>query len=234
MVAAVTLFAAGCGGHGALELALVDPAGRNLAKVVDSEPARLLLVELLTEGTRNQRQTDPAPSLLGVTPVNEVVVLPSAAPGQSPSQAQLRALGRAVSVDFAALRFARAIGADEKSRAVQSAFDRALDDGAARSEEINLVAVPVSGSVGRKVYGGYRVLHRHGPNDGVVLLADTVWPGGANLVALGSDHLLAEFHEDARGLAFLRAVSGAVRQHRAGLNSLSQLQSNKTTPPPQC
>jgi hypothetical protein len=70
--------------------------------------------------------------------------------------------------------------------------------------------------VGRKIWGGYRVLRRNGPNDGVVLLADTVWPGGANLVALGSDHLLAEFHQDAHGLAFLRAVDDTVRRHRGG------------------
>jgi hypothetical protein len=79
---------------------------------------------------------------------------------------------------------------------------------------VNLVAVPVSGTVGLNVYGGYKVLSRHGPNDGVVLLADTVWPGGANIVALGADHLLGPLQDDAHALAMLRAAEVALRLHR--------------------
>jgi hypothetical protein len=83
---------------------------------------------------------------------------------------------------------------------------------------VNLVAVPVSGSVGAKVVMGYKVLSRHGPNDGVVLLADTVWPGGANIVALGADHLFTSRREAAHDMALLRAVQFAVQLHgrRAG------------------
>jgi len=49
----------------------------------------------------------------------------------------------------------------------------------------------------------------------VVLLADTVWPGGVNLVALGADHLFAKWREDAYTLALLRAVDVAVRFYGA-------------------
>jgi hypothetical protein len=87
---------------------------------------------------------------------------------------------------------------------------------------INLVAVPVSGTVGPRVYGGYKILRRHGPNDGVVLLADAVWPGGANLVALGSDHFLAALQEDAPSLALMRAIDFAVRLHGARLRPASR------------
>jgi hypothetical protein len=80
---------------------------------------------------------------------------------------------------------------------------------------INLVAVPVSGSVGAKVVLGYKILRSHGPNDGVVLLTATVWPGGANIVALGADHLFAAGQEDAHGMALLRATEFAVRLHGA-------------------
>ena len=80
---------------------------------------------------------------------------------------------------------------------------------------VNVVAVPTSGSVGAEVYGGYRFLLAHGPNDGVVLLADTVWPGGVSLVALGADHLLSLRREDAYMLALLRAVDFAVGLGRA-------------------
>ena len=75
---------------------------------------------------------------------------------------------------------------------------------------LNVVAVPVSGSVGYQVYPGYQVLTSRGPNDGVVLLADTVWPGGVNIVALGTDHLFARWREDAYILAMLRALDVAI------------------------
>lgn len=78
---------------------------------------------------------------------------------------------------------------------------------------VNLVAVPVSGSIGTQVVLGYNMLHHHGPNDGVVLLADTVWHGGANIVALGADHLLSPRQHEAHDLALLQAIQFAVRLH---------------------
>src|SRR5215813_11351830 len=78
---------------------------------------------------------------------------------------------------------------------------------------LNVVAVPVSGSVGYQVYAGYQMLTDHGPNDGVVLIADTVWPGGVNIVALGADHLFARWREDVYILAMLRALDVAIRAH---------------------
>jgi hypothetical protein len=76
---------------------------------------------------------------------------------------------------------------------------------------LNIVAVPVSGSVGYQVLWGYHVLTSHGPNDGVVLLADTVWPGGINIVGLGADHLLARWRDDAYMLAMLRTLDATIR-----------------------
>src|SRR5262245_7516074 len=78
---------------------------------------------------------------------------------------------------------------------------------------LNIVAIPVSGSLGYQVYAGYQVLESHGPNDGVVLLADTVWPNGINLVALGADHLFFRWRDDAYVMALLRAVDLAVRRY---------------------
>lgn len=80
---------------------------------------------------------------------------------------------------------------------------------------LNVVAVPVSGSVGYQVFSGYQILISDGPNDGVVLLADTVWPGGVNLVALGADHLFVRWREDDYTLALLRAVDVAIRFYGA-------------------
>jgi hypothetical protein len=79
---------------------------------------------------------------------------------------------------------------------------------------VNLVAIPVSGSVGSRVFLGYEILKRRGPNDGVVLLADTVWPGGANIVALGADHLFTARQTDADGMAMLRTIDYVVQRHR--------------------
>jgi len=76
---------------------------------------------------------------------------------------------------------------------------------------VNVVAVPLARTVGVKVWSGYRLLRRHGPNDGVVLLGDTVWPGGINLVSIGPDHLFTPREDPAYGMALLRAIDAAVR-----------------------
>jgi hypothetical protein len=384
VLAAAMVFISGCAGPTRLELAPGDPEGKNLAALVDSEPARRLLVDLLARRPPDPRLAVLAPSVFGADLVSAQDA--GSAPDRLPGQAELHELGLKVSVDFAALAFARALGADERSRAVQAAFDQALLDGAAHSADallrpgafpytvlfapawlyraypedgaafdrqqqlldrlgianrviasgetasvednaaiiaaavreasrdganlilvstsksgaevglalsrllapeetasvvgwlnaggalrgtpladsatrppsswvtrsifwitgwtwggltsmmtetsrqrlqgarlpesiavVNLVAVPVSGSVGRKLSWTYRNLRQHGPNDGVVLLADGVWPGGANLVALGADHFFVALQEDVYGLALVRALDLAVRLNDARL-----------------
>ena len=95
---------------------------------------------------------------------------------------------------------------------------------------LNVVAVPVSGSVGFQVYPGYQVLSSHGPNDGVVLLADTVWPGGVNVVALGADHLFARWREDVYILAMLRALDIAIRSRNPKSDSTITAETTPTHP----
>jgi len=80
---------------------------------------------------------------------------------------------------------------------------------------VNVVAVPLSGTVGATVWFGYKVLRRYGPNDGAVLLADSVWPGGVNIVTIGPDHLFAPRDDDAHSLAMLRAIAVAIQLRRA-------------------
>ncbi len=364
IVLAAAMLALGCAGQ--LERLRVDRPDAELATLVDSDAAGQLLADLLARRSRDQRlaSVEPGPPLTDVVDERD----PDA--NRLRDQARLRELGQEVSVDFAALAFARAVGADAGSRAVQAAFERFLQAGlersaaalrrprafpytvlpetgsdfarqrrlldrlgipnrlitsgesdsvednaaaiaaavrAARSDNnpvmlvsasksgaeaalalsrlltpeettgvaawvnivgalhgtpladaalrppaswmarticwingwnwaglasmatepsrrrlegarlpeaitvVNVIAVPVSGSVGATVYGGYRVLLSDGPNDGVVLLANTVWPSGVNLVALGADHLFGRSREDAYVLAMLRAVDVAVR-----------------------
>ena len=371
---AVTL-ALGCARR--TDLAINDSPDAELAGMVDGDAARQMLAEILARRSSGARLAGGAPNArfanLGA---GEPLDIP-----RIPDQARLRELGREVSMDFAALVFAKTLGADPKSQAVQAAFDRFLREGPERSAEalrrprafpytllfapswlhrshpetgsdfafqrrlveslgipnrlvqsgesdsveanaaviadtvramgcsggpvvvvsasksgaeaalaltgltaaestcvvawiniagalhgtpladvglrppvkwlargifwlsgwswdalaslatgpsrrrlegrrmpetitvLNVVAVPVSGSVGYQVYGGYQVLGSYGANDGVVLLADTVWPNGINLAALGADHLFFRWREDAYVLAMLRALDVAVRRY---------------------
>lgn len=371
---AVTL-AAGCARRS--DLALGDNPDSDLAGLVDSDAARQLLVEILTRRSSVARSAEAmTDTRLAHFAAGQPIDVP-----RLPDQAGLRALARETSMDYSALAFAKALGADLKSQAVQAAFDRYLREGPERSTEamirprafpytlvfapswlhkshpetgsdfafqrtlvtrlgiahrllatgesdsveanaatiaesirtmgcasgplvivsasksgaeaalaltglttaesacvaawiniagalggtpladaalrppvkwmargifwlsgwswdalaslatkpsrrrlegrrmpetitvLNVVAVPVSGSVGYQVYGGYQVLDSHGPSDGVVLLADTVWPNGINVVALGADHLFMRWREDAYVLALLRAIDLAVRRY---------------------
>jgi hypothetical protein len=380
LVALAALLVVGCAGRA--DLIRRDLAARELGSLVDGEPARELLAELLARRSPDPRLEASAPSALTIDVVRGEGEGTDPGPRRLPDQARLRELSRETSLDFAALSFAQALGADRMSRAVQASFERFLDDGAARSEEalrrprafpytvlfapswlyrshpgtgsdfapqrrlldslgianrlietgesasiednaaalaaalraakrdkgglilvsasksgaeaavalgrllapeetahvvawvnlvgalhgtplvddalrpplswlvrcvfwlqgwdwaglasmatepsrarlqdarlpeslavVNVVAVPLSGSVGAKVRWGYRLLRRHGPNDGVVPLTSTVWPGGANVVALGPDHLFAPREDAAPSLALLRAIDVAVRLH---------------------
>lgn len=85
---------------------------------------------------------------------------------------------------------------------------------------VNVVAVPVSGTLNKTMRGGYWIMRNRGPTDGVVPIGDTLWPTGVHLVALGADHLLRDFRDDAKGLALLRSTAFAVGLHRCRLGFL--------------
>jgi hypothetical protein len=376
--ATALLLAVACASQRGVELPVGPTMEERLAgDVVDSQPAHQLALELLAAAQSERSAPEARVAVLESTVVPAVR---GAEVGTLPSQTQLRELARSVSVDFAALTFARALGADETSRAVSAVFNRALADDVAVSEAwlhqpdafayrvlfapawlyrshpetgadfarqrqlldrlgianrliptaesgsiednaatiaatvceaaregqpmilvstskagpevalalsrllgpevlasvagwvnaggalngtpiadrglrpplswimrplfwfarwdwegvrslatqrsrtrlqgarlpdsiavINLVAIPMSGTVGERLTRSYRILRREGPNDGIVPLTDTVWPGGANVVALGSDHFLADFQRDDHMLALLQAVDYAVR-----------------------
>lgn len=102
-------------------------------------------------------------------------------------------------------------------RALRPEPSRARLTGASIPESVaivNLVPVPVSQTLGKTVRGGYWIMRRRGPTDGVVPIADTLWPTGVELVALGTDHLLGEFRNDPSALALLRATAYTVGRHR--------------------
>src|SRR5256712_4016021 len=121
------MLALGCAGP--LERFRVDRADAELATLVDSDAAGQLLADLLARRSRDQRLASVEPGLH----LTDVVEERDPEADRLRDQERLRALGREVSVDFAALAFARAIGADAGSRVVQAAFERFLQAGLERS-----------------------------------------------------------------------------------------------------
>ena len=95
-------------------------------------------------------------------------------------------------------------------------FERLRLDPALRI--VNYVSIPLSGQVGPHARSNYPVLGREGPNDGLTLLADAIVPGSLTIVALGSDHFIADdprIKEKAAALMRLmvRVAQGDPRSH---------------------
>jgi hypothetical protein len=66
---------------------------------------------------------------------------------------------------------------------------------------INYFGIPVTGSISFLARRGFFPLQKHGPNDGVLLLPDMIYPGGITLAELGSDHFLLNDHLDITSVA---------------------------------
>ena len=71
---------------------------------------------------------------------------------------------------------------------------------------VNYFGIPVSGSVSFLARRGFSAMGKHGPNDGVVLLSDTIFPGGVTLAELGSDHFLLKTDPDIKTVALAITV----------------------------
>jgi hypothetical protein len=71
---------------------------------------------------------------------------------------------------------------------------------------VNYLGIPVSGSISFLARRGFFQLRKHGPSDGVVLLSDTIFPGGVTLAELGSDHFLLGSHLDVTAVALAITV----------------------------
>ena len=73
---------------------------------------------------------------------------------------------------------------------------------------VNYFGIPVSGSISFLARRGFFPLQKHGPNDGVLLLSDMIFPGGITLAELGSDHFLLSDHLDITTVALAITVIG--------------------------
>ena len=73
---------------------------------------------------------------------------------------------------------------------------------------VNYFGIPVSGSISFLARRGFFPMRKHGPNDGVLLLSDMIFPGGVTLAELGSDHFLLNDHLDITAVALAITVIG--------------------------
>jgi hypothetical protein len=71
---------------------------------------------------------------------------------------------------------------------------------------VNYFGIPLTGSISFLARRGFFPLQKHGPNDGVLLLSDMIFPGGVTLTELGSDHFLLGEHLDITAVALAITV----------------------------
>jgi len=71
---------------------------------------------------------------------------------------------------------------------------------------VNYFGIPTIGSISFLARRGFFLLRKHGPNDGLMLLADMIFPGGVTLTQLGSDHIRLSDHLDISGVALAMTV----------------------------
>jgi hypothetical protein len=71
---------------------------------------------------------------------------------------------------------------------------------------VNYFGIPVIGSISLRGRRGFFPLRKYGPNDGMVLLSDMIFPGGVTLTELGSDHFLLDQHLDITAVALAITV----------------------------
>jgi hypothetical protein len=71
---------------------------------------------------------------------------------------------------------------------------------------INYVGIPLSGDVTKLAKEGYEDLCREGPNDGLALIADEIFPGGVTIVELGLDHYFQDREIDLKTAALAKTI----------------------------
>jgi hypothetical protein len=78
---------------------------------------------------------------------------------------------------------------------------------------VNYIGIPVTGSVSALASLGFSPLKNYGPNDGITLLADSIFPGGVTLVELGRDHFLLDVEIEATTVALTTAAIRWLGEH---------------------
>jgi len=71
---------------------------------------------------------------------------------------------------------------------------------------VNYFGIPTIGSISFLARRGFFLLRKHGPNDGLMLLSDMIFPGGVTLTQVGSDHIRLSDRLDISGVALAITV----------------------------
>ena len=71
---------------------------------------------------------------------------------------------------------------------------------------VNYFGIPLSGSVSSWARPGFAPLSKHGPNDGILLLSDMIFPGAITVAELGLDHFLLDRNLDAATVGLVTTV----------------------------
>jgi len=88
---------------------------------------------------------------------------------------------------------------------------------------VNYFGIPTIGSISFLASRGYFPLRKkYGPNDGLVLLPDMIFPGGITLVQLGSDHIKLNDHIEVNSVALAITVVEWVENKNHPLPSAPQ------------
>jgi len=73
---------------------------------------------------------------------------------------------------------------------------------------VNYFGIPTIGSISFFARKGFFPLRKYGPNDGLMLLPDMIFPGGVTLAQLGSDHIRLNDHLDITSVALAITILG--------------------------
>jgi hypothetical protein len=71
---------------------------------------------------------------------------------------------------------------------------------------VNYFGIPTIGSISFLARRGFFPLRKYGPNDGLMLLPDMIFPGGVTLTQLGRDHIRLNDHLDITSVALALTV----------------------------
>ena len=71
---------------------------------------------------------------------------------------------------------------------------------------VNYFGIPLSGDLSTWSRQGFTSLSKYGPNDGILLLADLIYPGGISVAELGLDHFLLDRDSESATVGLVGAM----------------------------
>lgn len=87
---------------------------------------------------------------------------------------------------------------------------------------LNYFGIPLAASVSWLGRSGYAELRGHGPNDGLSLLADLVYPEGVTLFEIGRDHFLLDEQTETAAIGLALAVIEHIESSRLRANPVRE------------